>query len=154
MTCAPFLIYSDSIFDYLQSANTLYMVPVFAIFLGGFLSKKISTGGAKAALIGALLINAFITFVGPVNDMILSLLHLYDPADKIPLVHYVTDLHFLHRAAIVLAAAIAIMFIYPKRKTAFVFESTPAVDLTPWRFTKPFALGTAALIFGIYAYLW
>jgi len=119
MIIAPFLVYADSIFGYLQKVNGAYSVPILTVLVVGFLTKRVP---AKAAKVGVIF--AFTVYV---LYIVLS--------DGLGLV----GLHMLHMQAITFVLTIIIMLVIGKlnpRETDYMQAYTEQVDVTPWKHVK------------------
>jgi solute:Na+ symporter, SSS family len=140
MIIAPLLIGQDSIFDYLQTMNAIYFVPIFAVVLVGMLTKTVP---AKAANIG--MIFAFATII---TVYFIPGCNITDPDSSVFLLH---NFHFI---AMVLLISIAIMLIIGKvapLATPFVHQHSGDVDMTPWKYAKPVGVILCAIVLAIYA---
>ena len=133
MIIAPLLAQSKSIFDYLQSANGLYAVPIVVIFLMGIWTKKIPASGAKLGML--------VGFVAYTAFTIVS----------------IEGLHWIHFYAISFALAAGVMWVVgqaaPKSAEAIAasdaLEPAP-VDMTPWRHLKKTIIAILTVLAIIY----
>ncbi len=119
MLIAPFLVYADSIFGYLQTVNGAYSIPILTVIVIGFLTKRVPALAAKVGVIFA-----FTVYVGYI-----ILANGFEA----------TDLHMLHMQAITFVLTVAIMLIIGKlkpRKDDYVQTYTEEVDVTPWKYVK------------------
>ena len=138
MVIAPLLADIGSIFGYLQKMNGMYFIPIFAVVLGGMLSKRASARAAKIALISGFVIIAVGYFV--------------PPFDKI-----VASMHEFHFLGIVFAYLLITLFVHGElspRETEFVQEDVKAVDMTPWKYAKitgSIMVGIVILIYVLFA---
>ncbi|WP_271766578.1 solute:sodium symporter family transporter [Aquimarina algiphila] len=119
MLIAPFLVYADSIFGYLQTVNGAYSIPILTVIVIGFLTKRVP---ALAANVG--IIFAFTVYVGYI-----ILANGFEA----------TDLHMLHMQAITFVLTVIIMLVIGKlkpREDEYVQTYTKEVDVTPWKYVK------------------
>jgi SSS family solute:Na+ symporter len=63
MSAAPLLVYTTSIFAYLQKMNGMYFIPIFAVILVGMLAKRVPPLAAKIALVAGFTMIAFGYFI-------------------------------------------------------------------------------------------
>ena len=134
MIIAPLLANTGSIFGYLQKMNGMYFIPIFAVVLGGMLSKRATARSAKIALVSGFVIIATGYFV--------------PPFDKI-----VASMHEFHFLGIVFAYLLLLMFITAEnspRETEFVQEDVGAVDMTPWKHAKKTGAILMVIVVAIY----
>ncbi len=134
MCTAPFLAGQDSIFGYLQKMNALYFIPIFAIVLSGFLFKRAGAAAANIALIGGCIILILGYFVAPFSIW----------AKK------VHDFHFI---GIVFGVLMLFQFVMSKvtpLSTSWEQQASGDVDLTPWKWAKPFGIGIVIFVLTLY----
>jgi len=133
MFIAPFLIYADSIFGYLQEVNGAYSIPILSVIVIGFLTKRVPAIAAKVGIIFA--------FIFYVTYIILSK-------------GFEMDLpHMLHIQAITFVLTILIMLVIGKLKPRtkdYVQVYTEDVDLTPWKLVKPVGLVVCIIVISTY----
>ena len=134
MGIAPLLAKTTSIFAYLQKMNGMYFIPIFAVVLGGMLSRRVPARAAKIALISGFVVIAVGYFLPPFNRIVASM-------------------HEFHFLGIVFAYLLITMFIvgeiYP-RETEFVQEDARAVDMTPWKYARLAGAALLAIVLLIY----
>jgi len=132
MVIAPLLFgVEGGIFNYLQELNGSYSVPILAIILVGYLTKKIP---GIAANIG--IVFAVVTY--------LVTLYIIKP-----------DVSFLHVMGILFVLVIILMFIIGKIKPRTINYKqvyTEQVDITPWKYVKPVGLVICLAVVGLYIY--
>lgn len=119
MIIAPFLIYADSIFGYLQTVNGAYSVPILTVIIIGFLTKRVPALAAKIGVIFAFTI--YVLYI------------IFDNALEI------IDIHMLHMQAITFVLTVIIMLVIGKirpRTNDYVQTYTEQVDVTPWKYVK------------------
>lgn len=114
---APQLAKYSSIFNYLQSMNAIYFIPIFAVVLVGMLTKRVPAMAANVGLIFSLLILLAGSFVPPFT-------------------YIVASIHNFHFVGIVFGWTVVLMLIlgelYPRAK-AYEQVDVRAVDMTPWK---------------------
>lgn len=112
MFIAPFIMYvPQGLFQYLQTVNGFFNVPIFTIVFIGYVTKRVPAIAAKVALV---------FFVGTY-----AILQLWIKP----------DLNFLYQLAILFVISCAIMLIIGKikpRETPYVMEIRNVVDIEPW----------------------
>ena len=137
MSTAPLLIMADGIFNYLQMCNTIYMVPIFSLFIAGFFSNKVTAKMAKVGLFTALGLNILFTVLentGALKDW--------------------TWYHWLHRAGIVFVISLILMFVFRGEEKKLEAKVPENFDITPWKHAGKVGAGIVIFIVGIYAALW
>ena len=133
MLTAPLLMSAKGIFNYLQMCNTIYMVPIFSLFIAGFFSSKVTAGMAKVGLFTALVLNIVFTVLentGAVN------------------------IHWLHRAGAVFVASLILMFAFRGEETKLDSKIPENFDITPWKHAGKVGAGIVIFIIAVYASLW
>ncbi len=119
MFIAPFLVYADSIFGYLQTVNGAYSVPILTAIIIGFLTKRVPALAAKVGIIFAFSIYVLYIILAKGFEL--------------------TDLHMLHMQAITFVLTVIIMLVIGKlypREEDYVQAYTEQVDVTPWKYVK------------------
>lgn len=116
---APMLASMESIFEYLQSINGLYSVPIIAIFLLGISTKRVPALAAKVGMVVGITMYGFFTFF-PIDGF-----------------------HWLHGYFVSFLTAVLVMLVIGKMKpksdeeVAISDARVPApVDMTPWAGAK------------------
>ncbi|MCQ2380238.1 MAG: solute:sodium symporter family transporter [Victivallaceae bacterium] len=138
MLTAPMLARYPSIFTYAKQMDGIYSIPILAVILMGLWNRRAPAAAAKAALALGLGCLVFEYFVSNHLGFRLSAAcgHLY---------------YFL---AIVFAGMCATIWIWglvsPRKQGEWVQQDAGAVDLTPWRYTKPVALVCCLLVVLLY----
>ena len=143
---APILAGQESLFGYLQSMNSIYFIPIFAVVLVGLLSRRVPSKPAVIAMLGGVAILTLHYFaLKP---------HGYHLFGGVPDVNPLAPLNDFHVAAIVFAALVAFMLIWgaiAPRSTPWVQEYTGQVKaMEPWRWAKPVGAALLILVFAIY----
>jgi len=139
MLIAPLIANApEGLFGYLQEINGAYSIPILAIVVVGYLTKRVPAIAANIAIIlgSALYI---------ISQYILKP-YVFGEA------HYP---HFLHVMAILFVVNVIIMLLIGKftpRKEAFEQKYTNEVDITPWRYTKLAAVVIFIMVVGVYYY--
>ncbi|NRB63238.1 MAG: solute:sodium symporter family transporter [Saprospiraceae bacterium] len=122
----------DGLYQLLQQLNGIFFIPIASIMLAGFFIPRISALGAKAALLVGLSFYILTTFI------------------------FKVDIHFVHIWGIEFLLNMAVMFgvsyFYPQ-KVPFTPKYTGRLELTEWKYTKPFSLVLVVMILGIYIWL-
>ncbi|WP_299664955.1 solute:sodium symporter family transporter [uncultured Polaribacter sp.] len=119
MIIAPFLVFADSIFGYLQTVNGAYSVPILTVVIIGFITKRVPAIAAKVGVIFAFSI--YVVYIILANGLQLI------------------DLHMLHMQAITCVLTIIIMLVIGKLKPRaedYVQVYTEQVNVTPWKYVK------------------
>jgi SSS family solute:Na+ symporter len=138
MCIAPLLAKTTSIFGYLQKMNGMYFIPIFAVVLGGMLSRRVPARAAKTALVSGFIVIAMGYFVSPFNKIVAAM-------------------HEFHFLGIVFAYLLISMFVMGElnpRSEEFVQKDVKAVDMTPWkhaRITGAILVGIVLLIYVLFA---
>ncbi len=131
MIGAPFILNAPAgLFDYLQTINGFFNVPIFTIIFMGYITKKVPPIAAKIAIIFFVSVYAM-TQLGVWN----------------------TGLHYLHISAILFVISCAIMLIIGKIapvKEAYVMPINNAVSLTPWKHRYTFSGFVVFVMIGMY----
>lgn len=141
MCAAPFLAGRQSIFDYLQTMNGLYFIPIFAVVVAGMFTRRVPAAAANAALVGGVALIAAKYFV-PWEE--------YAPAvgEQLAAIH---NFHFLAIAFVALLALMLLWRLVAPRPTPWKQRYTGEVDMTPWRGAVPMSVGLVACVIAIYA---
>ena len=142
MLIAPFLAGQKAIFDYLQTMNAIYFIPIFSVVLVGMLSRRVPAVAANVALIGGVLVMLAVYFVPPITEVVL-------PAEPHPNVY---KFHFLGVMFVGLCALMLLIGAVAPRKTDWVQHETGEVDMTPWRFAKPAGAALVLFVASIYIF--
>ncbi len=133
---APLLVKAGGIFNYLQTMNALYFIPILAVVLVGMISRFVPAAAAKSALIVGVIAIAFGYFVEPFNS-VLTIMSQY------------------HFVALVFIGLLVMMFVWGAlfpRSSAYQEVDVKATDLTPWRGTIWASLALLAIVIAIYWY--
>ena len=134
MVVAPMLQGQKSIFQYLQTMNALYFIPIFSVVLVGLVFRRVPAIAAKLALLTGLLAIALGYFVFGVGG------------PDFPM-------HTFHFLGVVFAGLVLLMLAFgvlAPRSTPWVQEASGLVDMTPWRGAKPLGFGLVAVVLLIY----
>lgn len=141
MAGAPLLAKTGSIFDYLQTMNGIYFIPIFAVVVMGMLNKRVPSGAAFwSMVIGIVALVATLIVYPAING-----------GDKFATFSGFNDFHLM---GIVFAVLVAIQFIASKvfpRPEAWVLETNTPIDMTPWKGAKWASLVLVILVVAIYA---
>jgi len=134
MATAPLLAGQDSIFGYLQKMNALYFIPIFAVVLSGFLFPRAGSRAANISLVAGCVILILGYFVPPLST-------------------WAAKVHDFHFIGMVFAALMLFQFIMSKatpRTGPWKQSPSGEVDLTPWKWTYPLAIGIVLIVACIY----
>jgi SSS family solute:Na+ symporter len=130
MFVAPFIMNApNGMFDYLQTINGFFNVPIFTIILMGYLTKRVPPIAAKIGV-------AFFVFTYGFIELIIR-----------------PDVHFLHVSAILFVITCAIMYFIGKSKPMdkeFVLETNNVVDYEPWKNRFRFSGFVIFVMFSMY----
>ncbi len=139
MTLAPFLYGQKSIFDYLQTMNAIYFIPIFSVVLVGMFSKYVPPIAAKVALIAGILIIAIGYFVPlPFIEGSPTFTKILNP------------FHFVGGVFLLLCVMMYGWGMVRPTAEAFVQKDVKAVDMTPWKYTKAAGLILIVIVVTIY----
>ncbi|MDD3154109.1 MAG: solute:sodium symporter family transporter [Victivallaceae bacterium] len=133
---APLLCKAGGIFNYLQTMNALYFIPILAVVLVGMFSKHVPACAAKTALALGILLIGLGYFVHPFS-LVLQVMSQY------------------YFVALVFVFLIVLMLVIGKispRATAYVAVDAKATDLTPWAGTPYVSAGLILIVVAIYWY--
>lgn len=128
---APFIIYAPSgLYIYLQEMNGFYSLPIIAMVLVGFFTKRVPASAPKVMLLIHIILYAGSKlFLGEVN--------------------------FLYALTILLPLNVFIMLIIGRispRETDYQLYDAQKVDLTPWKHAKSFSIFIVVMMIGVYAF--
>ncbi|AJG98091.1 transporter [Clostridium beijerinckii] len=114
MTIAPFIMYApQGLFQYLQTVNGFFNVPIFTIVFIGYVTKKVPAIAAKISII------FFVLTYGTLQLIIKP------------------EMHFLHQLGILFVITCMIMLIIGKikpREKEYVLKDNKVVDIKPWKY--------------------
>ncbi|WP_158737162.1 solute:sodium symporter family transporter [Alteribacillus sp. YIM 98480] len=128
---APLILYApQGLYAYLQEMFGFYNMPIIAMVIVGFFSKRVPAMAPKIAILVHVVVYA---------------------ASKV----IIPDINFLYVLGILLPLNIFVMLIVGRlqpRETPYVMKEANVVDLTPWKYAKPFSLGIVVLMIAVYAF--
>ncbi len=160
MGIAPLLYgVEGGIFNYLQELNGSFSVPILAIVLVGYFSKRVSGRAANISIVFAVvtyLIALYVVKPILVGEAVSTaeLAGITDPS-QLSLIATEAFPNFLHIMGIIFVLVLAILFgvskFYP-RETDYMEEYTNQVDVTPWKNLKPAGIFICVAVMGIYVY--
>lgn len=138
---APSIDTSGSLYIYLQQINATFFGPMLAVILAGLLTRRATAEAALTGLVGGPIIFYLINFV------------FTDEVQRVATSLFGTDssVHFLHLLGVVFLLTSAMIAIVSKvrPRPAQPWHLQPApVELTPWRYAKPFS---AVIVFATLA---
>jgi SSS family solute:Na+ symporter len=121
----------EGLYQLLQQLNGIFFIPIGSIMLAGFFIPRISAIAAKTALFVGLMFYILTAFI------------------------FKVDIHFVHLWGIEFVLNMIVMFVisgfYPNTRV-FKPQNTGVIEVTQWKYTKPFA--AALLIIAILIYIW
>lgn len=127
---APFVINAPSgLYDFLQECFGFYSMPILAIVLVGFYSKRVPACAPKITLIVHVI--------------------LYSVSKFLPI-----DVHYLYVLSVLFPVDLLLMLVIGKikpRAVDFELQDAKAVDLTPWKYVKPAAIACFLVMLCVYA---
>lgn len=146
MGIAPLIDTSGSLYNYLQRVNAIFLGPLLAVILLGFLTKRVSAIAAKVGLIvGPIIFYLLVfSFGDEVQDLLKGLLGLTN------------DVHFLHLLGAVFVLTVLLMMGISRFNPADrLYEPTHTgeVDITPWKYAKEASVVICAITVGCYVLL-
>jgi SSS family solute:Na+ symporter len=124
---------SEGLYQLLQQLNGIFFIPIASILLAGFFMHRVSALAAKSALLFGLVFYIFMTWI--YTDHKIHFVHIW-------------GIEFLLNVAIMYAVS----YFYP-RKNDYRITDVGAVDLTPWRYTKPMSIILCGITILIYILL-
>lgn len=160
MGIAPLLYgVEGGIFNYLQELNGSFSVPILAIVLVGYFSKRVSGKAANIAIVFAVVTYLITLYVikpiivgGMVSDA--ELAGISDPT-RLAVIAAEAFPNFLHIMGIIFVLVLAILFgvskFYP-RETDYIEEYTNQVNISPWKHLKPAGIFICLAVVSIYVY--
>ena len=160
MAIAPLLYgVEGGIFNYLQELNGSFSVPILAIILVGYFSKRVSGKAANIAIVFAVvtyLITLYI--IKPIiTGNAVAAAEVGGVTDASELVQIAKEAFpsFLHIMGIIFGLVLIILFSVSKffpRETNYTEEYTRQVDITPWKHLKPAGVFICIAVVAIYTY--
>ncbi|WP_428898195.1 solute:Na+ symporter [Parelusimicrobium proximum] len=151
MCVAPFIALApQGLFQYLQTANGLYNVPIFTLIIVGMFNKKAPAWSAKAALITFVIVYGFTQVVPMIGGGALL--------NSMPgFIAWFLKLHFLHILAILFVICAGFMVLmgrlYPCNCEFNVQQDKKIVDTKPWDKAIVVSVLIAAAVVGLYVLL-
>lgn len=160
MAIAPLLYgVEGGVFNYLQELNGSYSVPILAIILVGYFSKRVSGKAANIAIVFGVITYLLTLYV--VKPIILDQVTadaiasgITNP-DELALLAKQAFPNFLHIMGIIFVLVLIILFAVSKfypRQTDYLEEYTRQVDITPWKFMKPAGIAICFMVVAVYLY--
>lgn len=131
---APQLDKYESIFNYLQTMNSIYFIPIFAVVLVGMLTRRVSAAAAKVSLTFSLLLLILGNFVPPFT-------------------YIVGSMHNFHFIGVVFAWTVILLLVLGEvwpRQDEYIQVDVKAVDMTPWKGAPMAGCLLIAAVFAIY----
>lgn len=134
MSVAPALANVGPIFDYLQTMNAVYFIPLFAVVLTGMINRSASGKAANVTLALSLV------------AMVLGLMVFPERLSE--------SMHKFHFMGLVFVLSVATLVFLGKlwpRAVAYEPQDSGDLDLTPWRYAKPLAGLLVVCVIALYA---
>ena len=127
---SPLLLYApEGLWQIIRVFTGFYNIPVITIVLVGLFTQRVPAHAAKTVIVFHVIAYGLLRFVWPI------------------------DIHFIHLYAVLFAVEVLIMlgigFVTP-RSEAWKYRAEEVVDMTPWRYALPTAIGLAAGILVVY----
>ncbi|SDC17064.1 solute:Na+ symporter, SSS family [Terribacillus halophilus] len=126
---APFIIFFPSgLYNYLQEMFGFINVPIVAAIFIGFFTKRVPAFAVKIAIVTHLILYGL-------SKLLFG------------------EVHFLYVLAILFPFSLLLMIALGKwkpRKEPYVLRDAEVVDMTPWKYAKPFAIFITICIIGLY----
>jgi SSS family solute:Na+ symporter len=120
----------QGMYQLLQKLNGIFFIPIASILIAGFFIKSISATGAKVAIFTGFSFYIFTSFIIKVN------------------------IHFIHVWGIEFLLNILVMLLvsrFYKNENDYTPKYTGDIDITPWKYAKPF--GAMLVIITILVYI-
>ena len=160
MAIAPLLYgVEGGIFNYLQELNGSFSVPILAIILVGYFSKRVSGKAANIAIVFAVVTYLVTLYVvKPIiagNAVAAAEVAGVTDASELAMVAKDAFPSFLHIMGIIFVLVLIILFTVSKffpRQTDYMEEYTRQVDITPWKYLKPAGVVICIAVVSIYVY--
>jgi SSS family solute:Na+ symporter len=128
---APFIIFAPSgLYAYLQEMFGFYSLPILAMVVVGFFSKRVPASAPKIAIV--------------VHVILYTL-------SKVVLGH----INFLYVLSVLFPINILVMVIVGRlkpRATPFELHDANVVDMKPWKYAKAFSIFIMAVMIGVYTF--
>ncbi len=133
---APLLVKAGGIFNYLQTMNAIYFIPILAVVAVGMFTRRVPPAAAQLGLWGGIVLISLGYFVPPFSH-VLKVMNQY------------------YFVAIVFAVLIGMMLLLGKlcpQKTAYVPVDAKLTDMTAWKGAP--AASAVLLVIVIAIYWW
>lgn len=143
MCVAPLIAKAPSgLFNYLQMVNGFYNVPIFTLIIFGMLNRRAPAWSAKITLVCFIIAYGLtqIPFAGK---------------ESIPVLGWLSGLHYLHVMAILFVAAVAFMWLsgkfWPTQNNTYDdAKDLHVVDTTPWNKGVVMSVAIVLCVFASY----
>lgn len=143
MCVAPLIAKAPSgLFNYLQMVNGFYNVPIFTLIIFGMLNKRAPAWAAKVTLVCFIIAYGLtqIPFAGK---------------EAIPLLGWLSGIHYLHVMAILFVIAVAFMWLtgiyWPTTNNTYDdAKDLHVVDTTPWNKAVVMSVAIVLCVFAVY----
>ncbi|BAB05941.1 solute:sodium symporter family transporter [Halalkalibacterium halodurans] len=128
---APFILYApQGLYYFLQEMNGFYSLPIIAMVIVGFFSKYVPASAPKV-----LVAVHVVLYAG--SKVVLG------------------EVNFLYVLSVLFPINVLVMLIVGRlkpRETSFVLPTANKVDLTPWKYAKPFSAFILLTMLGVYTF--
>jgi SSS family solute:Na+ symporter len=122
----------EGLYQLLQELNGIFFIPIASIMLAGFFMEKVSSAGAKAALIFGLIYYIVTNFILKVN---IHFIHLWG-------IEFVLNVIVMY----------AVSYFYPRRN--FGIRTAPVkMEMIPWKYTRHMSVALVSVTILIYVLL-
>jgi solute:Na+ symporter, SSS family len=122
----------EGLYQLLQELNGIFFIPIASIMLAGFFMEKVSSAGAKAALIFGLIYYIVTNFILKLN---IHFIHLWG-------IEFVLNVIVMY----------AVSYFYPRRN--FGIRTAPVkMEMVPWKYTRHMSVALVSVTILIYVLL-
>jgi len=122
----------EGLYQLLQELNGIFFIPIASIMLAGFFMERVSSAGAKAALIFGLIYYIVTNFILNVN---IHFIHLWG-------IEFVLNVIVMY----------AVSYFYPRKN--FGIRTAPVkMEMVPWKYTRHMSVALVGVTILIYVLL-
>ena len=122
----------EGLYQLLQELNGIFFIPIASIMLAGFFMEKVSSAGAKAALIFGLIYYIVTNFILKLN---IHFIHLWG-------IEFVLNVIVMY----------AVSYFYPRKN--FGIRTAPVkMEMVPWKYTRHMSVALVSVTILIYVLL-
>jgi len=122
----------EGLYQLLQQLNGIFFIPIASVIISGFIFPQVSASGAKIGLFFGLFFYVTMYYLLEVN---LHFVHIWG-------IEFVLNIIVMHIAS----------YVFPKDVT-FVLKDSGVLDVTPWKYAKPFSIILVAFTVILYLVL-